>query len=60
MGTYNFSAQELSQIIVDAIENVEGDFGLQELKLAFTIAYSKLVSESIKLENEFFKSLKIE
>jgi hypothetical protein len=57
MGTYNFNYEELSKIIIDTIENIEGDFNLAELKLAMRIAYSKIVSNSIELSKEFVTSL---
>jgi hypothetical protein len=60
VGIYKFNADELSKIIIDAIENSEGDFDLTELKLAIKIAYSKIVSNSIELSKEFVESLKIE
>ena len=37
MGTYNFSAQELADIINDALDNAEGDFGYDELKDAWEL-----------------------
>ena len=37
MGTYNFSAKELADIINDALDNAEGDFGYDELKDAWEL-----------------------
>lgn len=64
MGTYNFSAEELSDTIVDSIENLEGDFELPDLKLAFKMAYFKLVptikekDDIIELPTPLYNDLK--
>jgi hypothetical protein len=37
MGTYNLSAKELAEIINDALNSAEGDFGYDELKDAWEL-----------------------
>jgi hypothetical protein len=53
MGTYNYSVKELSEIIFDVINNIEGDFDLSDLEKAMKIAYAKIAFENIELEREF-------
>ena len=57
MGTYSFSTEELSDLIVDFVENLEGDFSLKELRLAIKLAYSRIVSDSIELSKQFVEEL---
>jgi hypothetical protein len=49
MGTYNFSAEEMAEIIVEAVENVEGDIEFKELRSAFRIALKKIISNNIDI-----------
>jgi hypothetical protein len=41
MGTYNLSANELAELILNAIKNAEGDYTDDELKKALKIFWER-------------------